>query len=187
MNFGVRSLWEKTVKVLSNELKANTSPFRVSLSLAVGVLVGLSPFYGIHTIIVLALAFTLQLNRPLALIASGITLPPLVPFWIAGGIFIGKLVVPVEAAGRIVDMAIKVMATERFWGAAAGAMEFCRRFFPRFFFEHVDEGAPHGIIDGFVQWFIGCSVFAVAGAALTFAVCYCLLLRRDAERRRRTL
>jgi hypothetical protein len=182
MNFGVRALWERTSKVLSNELKANTSPFRASLSLSVGVLVGLSPFYGIHTIIVLALAFMLRLNRLLALIASGITIPPFVPFWIVGGIFIGKLIVPVEAAGRVVDLAVNLMATDRFWGIAVRVLEFCKRFFPKAFFDRVDEESTHGVIDGFVQWFIGCSVFAVSGAAVTFAVCYYLLLRRAVVR-----
>ena len=183
MNFGVRALWERVGKVLSNELKANTSPLRSSLSLAVGVLVGLSPFYGIHTIIVLALAFMLRLNRPLALIASGITLPPFVPFWIAGGIFIGKLVVPVEAAGRIVDLSINLMAADRFWSAAARVVEFCKRLFPPAVFGHGGDKAAHGVVDGIVHWFIGCSIFAVAGAAITFAVCYYLLHRRDVTRR----
>jgi hypothetical protein len=187
MNFGVRSLWERTRKVLSNELKANTSPLRTSLSLTLGILVGLSPFYGIHTIIVLALAFMLRLNRPLALIASSITLLQFVPLWIAGGIFIGKLVVPVEAAGRIIDFAINVMATDSFWSAAAGVVGFCKRFFPTAVFDKVDEEATNGVIDGFVQWFIGCSVFAVSGAAVTFVVCYCILLRRAAARGRKSI
>ena len=185
MKLGVRALWDKTKAVLSKELRANTSPLRASLSLALGVLVGLSPFYGIHTVIVLALAFMLRLNRPLALIASSITLLPFVPLWIAGGILIGEIVVPVETASRIIDFVKNSMTSEQFWGIAAGIAKFCKRLLPPDVFDKVDEEASHGVIDGFVQWLIGCSVFAVVGAILTFAVCYFILIRRAAARRKK--
>jgi hypothetical protein len=178
INLGVRELWKTTKRIVANELQANTSPFRASLSLGIGVLVGLSPFYGIHTIIILALAFLLRLNRPLALIASGITLLPFVPFWIAGGIFIGKLVLPVEKASQLIDYVTGLMTSERFWDLASGIAKFCRRFLPSDVFSTVDEEAGHGVVDGFVQWLIGCSVFAVAGAIISFVVCYFILLRR---------
>ncbi|MGA2507555.1 MAG: DUF2062 domain-containing protein [Chitinispirillaceae bacterium] len=187
MNLGVRALWNKTKLVLSKELHANTSPVRLSLSLALGVFVGLSPFYGIHTVIVLALAFILRLNRPLALIGSGITLLPFVPLWIAAGIFVGKIVVPVETASRIIDFVKNSMTPEQFWGVASGIAKFCKRLLPHAVFDNVDEEASHGVIDGFVQWLIGCSVFAVIGAVVTFAVCYFILVRREAVRRRKLL
>jgi hypothetical protein len=182
INLGVRALWNKTKRIAANELRANTSSFRASLSIGIGVLVGLSPFYGIHTIIVLALAFLLRLNRPLALIASGITLLPFVPFWIAGGIFIGKIVVPVEQASRIIDYVTGLMTSERFWNMASGIAKFCKRLLPPDVFSTVDEEAGHGVVDGFVQWLIGCSVFAVSGAVIAFAVCYYILLRRAKAR-----
>ena len=183
MNFGLRAFCDKTKTVLTNELKANTSPLRASLSLALGVLVGLSPFYGIHTLIVLASAFILRLNRPLALIASGITLLPFVPLWIAGGIFIGKIVVPVETTSCIIDFVKNLMTPEQFWNIVAGIAKFCKRFLPKDVFDKVDGEASHGVIDGFVQWLIGCSIFAVAGAVITFAVCYYFFLRRAASHR----
>jgi hypothetical protein len=174
---------EKTKTALANELKANTSPLRASLSLALGVLVGLSPFYGIHTIIVLVSAFILRLNRPLALIASSITLLPFVPLWIAGGIFIGRIVVPLETVSRIIDFAKDLMTYEQFWSIVTGIAKFCKRFLPKDVFDKVDGEASHGVFDGFVQWLIGCSVFAVVGSVITFAVCYYILLRRAAAHR----
>ncbi len=185
INFSVRILWNKIKTVLTNELKANTSPLRVSLSLALGILVGLSPFYGIHTIIVLASAFILRLNRPLALIASSITLLPFVPLWIAGGILIGKIVVPVESAGCIIDFVKNLMTSEQFWSVVGSIANFCKRFLPKDVFDKVDAEASHGVIDGFVQWLIGCSIFAVAGAVITFVVCYFILLSRAASHRKK--
>jgi uncharacterized protein (DUF2062 family) len=187
MNFGVPALWDKTKRVVAKELRANTSPFRASLSLGIGVLVGLSPLYGLHTIIILALAFIFRLNRPLALIASGITLLPFVPFWIAGGIFMGKLIVPVETASRIIDYVTNLMTFERFWNMAADFAKYCKRFIPADVFSTVEEEAGHGVVDGFVQWLIGCSVFAVAGAVITFVVCYFFLLRRAKTRGKGTM
>jgi hypothetical protein len=186
MDFGVRTLWNKTKTVLSHELHANTSPIKISLSLAIGVLVGFSPFYGIHTIIVLALAFLLRLNRPIALLGSGVTLLPFVPLWIAAGIVTGKMVAPVETASRIIDNIKSVMASdEQFWGITSAVVNFCRRIFPSDVFDKVDEEASHGILDGFVQWAIGCSVFAVATAILTFAVSYLIFWRVAAVRHKK--
>jgi hypothetical protein len=127
-----------------------------------------------------------RLNRPLALAASGITLLPFVPFWIAAGIIMGKIIVPVETAGRIIDFVYNMMTFEHFYTLVSGTAKFCRRFFPSAVFDTVDEEAGHGVIDGFVQWFIGCSVFAVLGAVVTFAACYGVLVRREAARSRKT-
>jgi uncharacterized protein (DUF2062 family) len=186
INLSVRVFWNRIKKVLSDELRANTSPLRASLSIGMGVLVGLSPLYGVHTLIVLALAFMFRLNRPLALLASGITLLPFVPIWIAGGIFIGKLVAPVETTSRIIDYMNNLMTFDRFWKMVSGVARFCKRFIPSDVFKSVDEEASHGVVDGFVQWLIGCSVFAVVGSIIAFILCYYILTRRVRARRKVT-
>jgi uncharacterized protein (DUF2062 family) len=186
INLSVRVFWNRIKKVLSDELRANTSPLRASLSIGMGVLVGLSPLYGVHTLIVLALAFMFRLNRPLALLASGITLLPFVPIWIAGGIFIGKLVAPVETTSRIIDHLNDLMTFDQFWKMVSGVARFCKRFIPSDVFKSVDEEASHGVVDGFVQWLIGCSVFAVIGSIIAFVLCYYILTRRVRARRKVT-
>lgn len=185
IDFGISALWKKGREVVAGELRANTSPLRVSLSIAVGIFVGLSPFYGLHTVIVIVLAFLLRCNRPIALAASCITLLPFVPLWIAAGIFAGKLVAPIQTVSRLIDLASGLVTSEHFWGITAWIVRISRRFLPPDVFNKVDEEAGHGIIDGFVQWFIGCSVLAAAGGLVSFAVCYYILLRRAEAMKRK--
>jgi uncharacterized protein (DUF2062 family) len=186
MALGILTLWKKTKDVFVKELRANTSPMKASLSLALGILVGFSPFYGIHTIIILPLAFLLKLNRPLALLAVNTTILPLVPLWLAAGIFVGKIVVPVETASGVIEFIRNALPNGSFDGAVANAVGFSKRLLPSTVFDRIDEEGGDGIIDGFVQWMIGSSVLAVVCAVLTFAVGYFILLRRQAARRNKS-
>jgi uncharacterized protein (DUF2062 family) len=185
MALGMRTLWNKIKTVLVRELHANTSPMRASLSLAFGILVGFSPFYGIHTLIVLPLAFLFRLNRPLALLATSATILPFVPFWLAAGIFTGELVVPVETAGAIIDFVRDALPSGLFDRMIENSVEFSKHILPTAIFDKIDAEAGHGVIDGFVQWMIGTCVLAVIGAVVTFVVSYLLLLRREVARRKR--
>jgi hypothetical protein len=110
---------------------------------------------------------------------------PFVPLWIAGGILIGNIAIPVETASSIIDFVKNLMTSDQFWSIVANIVKFCKRFLPKDVFDRVDGEASHGVIDGFVQWLIGCSIFAVAGAVITFAVCYYFLLRRAASHRKK--
>jgi glycosyltransferase involved in cell wall biosynthesis len=60
-----------------------------AFSLALGVFVGFSPFWGFHTLIVISLAVLFKLNKVLAFFASNVSLPPFIPFIIAASLFLG--------------------------------------------------------------------------------------------------
>lgn len=60
-------------------LGSNDSPRKKALSIALGLFVGLSPFWGLHTLLVLGLALLLKLNKPIAFAFSNISLPPFIP------------------------------------------------------------------------------------------------------------
>ena len=187
MKFGVRTLWNKIKAVLANELRANLSPLRASLSLGLGILIGFSPFYGIHTILVLPLAFLFRLNRPLALLATSTTILPFVPLWLAAGIFTGKLIVPVETAGSIIDSVRGAQSWEQFDRMITFLVNTSRHYLPAGVFDAIEDEAGHGVLDGFVQWLIGCSILAVVSALLTFAVSYFIFLHRQKVRREKAL
>ncbi|MGB7569443.1 MAG: DUF2062 domain-containing protein, partial [Chitinivibrionales bacterium] len=85
---------EKLLLVLKRELNAN-SPHKGALSLAMGVCVGIMPIYGFQILFLMAMTPILRLNWPLAFLGSCVSSPPFIPFLIAAGIAIGKLVVPV--------------------------------------------------------------------------------------------
>ncbi|HDZ13980.1 hypothetical protein LCGC14_0966610 [marine sediment metagenome] len=61
-------------------LGSKDSPRKKALSIALGLFVGLSPFWGLHTVLVFGLAFLFKLNKPIAFAFSNISLPPFIPF-----------------------------------------------------------------------------------------------------------
>ncbi|NND88839.1 MAG: DUF2062 domain-containing protein [Flavobacteriaceae bacterium] len=70
----------------------NDSPRKKALSIALGVFIGLSPFWGFHTVIVLALAVILKLNKAIAFTFSNVSLPPFIPFVLLASKEVGNFV-----------------------------------------------------------------------------------------------
>lgn len=66
-----------------------TSPGKVGWAVALGVMIGLSPFYGFHLLMCLVVATLLRLNRALTYVAANITNPWFAPFLIAASIQAG--------------------------------------------------------------------------------------------------
>lgn len=75
---------------LENILESNDSNTTKSLSIALGVFIGISPFWGLQTIIVLALAVFFRLNKVISFAFSNISFPPFIPFIIYGSLKIGS-------------------------------------------------------------------------------------------------
>jgi uncharacterized protein (DUF2062 family) len=167
------------------EIHANTSPLRASLSLALGILVGFSPFYGIHIIIVVPLAFLFRLNRPLVLLSVSTTILPMVPLWLAAGIFTGKLVLSIDKANAIVVFCRDSMPFDLFDRAILALVGICRHILPEHLFEKILQGSNGPFLAKFVQWFVGCSVLAVVSAIVTLCITYPILLRISVLRKNR--
>lgn len=87
-----RSLKKKGFKqfLLENILHNEDSNAKKSLSIALGVFVGISPFWGFQTAIVLLLAVAFKLNKVISFAFSNISFPPLIPFVILGSLKIGS-------------------------------------------------------------------------------------------------
>lgn len=66
--------------LVEDVLGSNDSPRKKAISIALGLFIGLSPFWGLHTLLVLGLAFLFKLNKPIAFAFSNISLPPFIPF-----------------------------------------------------------------------------------------------------------
>ncbi|WBV59030.1 DUF2062 domain-containing protein [Chryseobacterium camelliae] len=60
-----------------------------AFSIALGVFIGFSPFWGFQTLLVISLAVLFKLNKVLAFVASNVSLPPFIPFVIAASLFLG--------------------------------------------------------------------------------------------------
>ena len=74
---------------LENILESNDSIARKSLSIALGVFIGISPFWGLQSIIVLFLAVLFKLNKAISFAFSNVSFPPFIPFIIYGSLKIG--------------------------------------------------------------------------------------------------
>jgi len=86
-----RRLKKKGVKkfLLEDVLGSTDTPSKKAFSIALGVFIGLSPFWGLHTLLVLLLAFIFKLNKPIAFAFSNVSLPPFIPFIIFFSLQIG--------------------------------------------------------------------------------------------------
>ena len=87
-----RSLKKKGFRqfFLENIINSADSNAKKSLSIALGVFIGISPFWGFQTIMVLFLAVLFKLNKTISFVFSNISFPPLIPFIIYGSLKIGS-------------------------------------------------------------------------------------------------
>ena len=79
---------------LENVLHNGDSNAKKALSIALGVFIGISPFWGFQTLLVLALAIVLRLNKVISFAFSNISFPLFIPFIIYGSIKVGSYFVP---------------------------------------------------------------------------------------------
>ena len=76
----------------SRLLHEHAQPSRLGLAVAFGVWMGCSPFYGLQTLIGLALATALRLNRLAVLLGMQVSIPPLAPILLFANAQVGALV-----------------------------------------------------------------------------------------------
>jgi len=89
----LRKLRKKSFKEIKDDVLGSNDPvLKVAFSAALGVAVGVSPFWGYQLVIGILVAHFLKLNKAIVVVASHISLPPLIPFiiywsYLLGGIF----------------------------------------------------------------------------------------------------
>lgn len=89
-----KSLKKKSLKeILTKDILSSTdSVKKKSLSVALGMFIGCAPLWGYQTASVFGLAFLFRLNKPIAFLASNISIPPFIPLIIWGSIKIGEAI-----------------------------------------------------------------------------------------------
>jgi glycosyltransferase involved in cell wall biosynthesis len=89
-----RNIKKKGLKKFLTEdlLGSNDSPKKKALSIALGVFIGLSPFWGFQTFLVITLAIFLKLNKAISFAFSNVSLPPFIPFIIFASLELGQWV-----------------------------------------------------------------------------------------------
>lgn len=76
--------------LVENILESKDSNSKKAGAIALGVFIGIAPFWGFQTIFVLFLAVLLKLNKAIAFTFSNISFPPLIPFIIYGSLKAGS-------------------------------------------------------------------------------------------------
>jgi glycosyltransferase involved in cell wall biosynthesis len=103
----IRSFKKKSIKrfFFEDVLGSQDSAIVKSSSLALGVFIGIAPFWGFQTVIVLFLAVIFRLNKFLAFAASNISIPPMIPLIVLASLKIGSLLlnskIDVKEGGNI--------------------------------------------------------------------------------------
>jgi predicted LPLAT superfamily acyltransferase/glycosyltransferase involved in cell wall biosynthesis len=78
-----------TVLVIVSLLKTHRSPRSLAFAVGTGVLIGTSPFFGMHFLIAGAISFFFRLNAAAVLLGTQISIPPLAPLLVLGSILTG--------------------------------------------------------------------------------------------------
>lgn len=73
-------------------ISPDESNLKKSASMALGIFMGIAPVWGWQMVIALALAAILKLNKAITLIASNISIPPMIPFILFASYLTGGLV-----------------------------------------------------------------------------------------------
>ena len=71
--------------------RSRSSPHEIALGVAIGVFIGITPFYGFHILTALLAAFTMKhVNKVAIFLGMNISLPPTIPFITWAGYSIGR-------------------------------------------------------------------------------------------------
>lgn len=90
----IRKLRKKGIRRFIKEeiLGSNESPLKSAQAMALGVFIGLTPLWGLHTILVLSLAVLFKLNKVISFAFTNVSFPPFIPFTVYASIMIGTQV-----------------------------------------------------------------------------------------------
>ncbi len=98
------------------------TPRRAALSVAIGLIVGMTPAFGLHWLIVIAACVPLRLDAGVAYLAANISLPFIAPFITFAELETGALVLHGHlmsiAPSQVKTMALRTLAAELVVGTA---------------------------------------------------------------------
>jgi uncharacterized protein len=118
----LRALSERLTARLRPLLRLDDEPWRIALSLAVGVFISFTPFWGLQTILSLVVAAVFGLNQAATLAGTWINLPWFAPFVYVAALRLGGVIVP-QLSG-LGGMSVALLIGTTILGAGAGALTY---------------------------------------------------------------
>lgn len=116
---------------LEQLLHTHDTPRRTAAAYALGIFFGFSPMLGLHTILGVAFAFALNLNRVAVLLGVYSNLPWLLVPYYTLATWLGALILGLELPGDVVRPLLSAMENRSwadFWRAANGLKPFLWAF-----------------------------------------------------------
>jgi uncharacterized protein (DUF2062 family) len=111
---------------LDSLLHVDDTPQRTAAAFALGVFFGFSPFLGLHTILAIALAFVLNLNRVAVLLGVYSNLPWIIAAYYASTTMIGAVVtrtrLPPDLEERLAQLLALSFVNGDFWRELGGLL-----------------------------------------------------------------
>lgn len=95
-------------------LHLDDPPRRIAAALAAGVFISCTPFYGLQTLLALAVATVLRLNRAVTVTGAWLNLPWFAPLIYGAALWVGGLMLPDEQGVDAVEVAAILHAPESF-------------------------------------------------------------------------
>jgi uncharacterized protein len=145
---------------LSAVLRLDDPPWRVALALAVGVFVSCTPFYGLQTLLSLAVATIFRLNKAATVTGAWLNLPWFAPLVYGSALRIGAFLLPDLEGTDVATIAERLRTSSGL--SAAAVIDLLR-------------GASLALL-------IGTAAVGLLAAAITYVAAFLLLKRRRAGR-----
>ncbi|HXD51338.1 MAG TPA: DUF2062 domain-containing protein, partial [Burkholderiales bacterium] len=97
-------------------------PLKLSLSVGLGLFFGIAPIWGYQMIVAAAAAHFLGLNKAITLVASNVSIPPVMPFILYSALALGHWMFTGQRLDFSFDQMTKAKAFEYLWQWAVGSI-----------------------------------------------------------------
>lgn len=97
-------------------------PLRLSLAVGIGLFFGIVPIWGCQMIAAGAVAHFFRLNKATALLTSNISIPPMMPIILYGGLSLGHWMFTGQRLDFALDQMTKAKAFEYLWHWSVGSV-----------------------------------------------------------------
>ncbi len=94
-----RITWANTRLIIGSLLRKHLTPGQTAVAAGLGVFIGCSPFYGLHSVIAAAAAFFLRLNFGVLFLGTQVSLPFLAPFLAMASVSVGNSLRGIRPSG----------------------------------------------------------------------------------------
>jgi uncharacterized protein (DUF2062 family) len=97
-------------------------PAQLALAVGIGLFCGIAPIWGFQMIATLSLAHWLRLNKAIALLASNISIPPVIPFILYGELVLGHRICTGGGLDFSRQQMTRALAMQYFWQWCVGSL-----------------------------------------------------------------